>query len=132
MVAFAGNALALGLAKENGEKPEQARAHDGLARAYHAHGDPDRARHHWQAALSIYTDLQLPETEQVRRHARLSGIRITAPTASQGERLSCEGWPVAKDCDAEPGLAVAGLAARVPFAAADFGHRDRGGDRDVQ
>ncbi len=65
--AQAQHALALGLARENGEKPEQARAHDGLARAYHAHGDRDRARHHWQAALSIYTDLRLPETEHVRR-----------------------------------------------------------------
>jgi tetratricopeptide (TPR) repeat protein/transcriptional regulator with XRE-family HTH domain len=57
---------ALGLATENGNRLEQARARDGLGHAYHALGDAAEASRHWQEALAIYTDLDIPEAAQVR------------------------------------------------------------------
>jgi tetratricopeptide (TPR) repeat protein len=45
---------------------EQARAHDGLGRAWQALGQPDRARAHWQQALDLYSWLGVPEADQVR------------------------------------------------------------------
>jgi len=62
---------ALGLATENGNRLEQARACDGLGHAYHALGDAAEASRHWQEALAIYTDLDIPQAAQVR--ARLDG-----------------------------------------------------------
>jgi len=63
---------ALGLATENGNRLEQARARDGLGHAYHALGDTAEASRHWQEALAIYTDLDIPQADQVR--ARLDGV----------------------------------------------------------
>jgi Flp pilus assembly protein TadD len=37
----------LALASMPGKPYEQARAHDGLARAYHTAADHEQARHHW-------------------------------------------------------------------------------------
>jgi tetratricopeptide (TPR) repeat protein/transcriptional regulator with XRE-family HTH domain len=48
----------------------QARAFDGLGRACQALGDADEARGNWQQALAIFTELGVPEAEQVR--ARLA------------------------------------------------------------
>lgn len=45
---------------------EQARAHSGLARAYLAEGDLDRARYHQQDALRRYTRLGMPEADEIR------------------------------------------------------------------
>jgi tetratricopeptide (TPR) repeat protein len=56
------------LAAENGEREQQARAHTGLGHAHHSLGDPARARHHYQEALALYTDLGLPEADQIRTH----------------------------------------------------------------
>ena len=64
--ACAQHAAALGLAIADGDKYQQARAHHGLARACQAAGDPGQARHHWQQALALYTDLGAPEADQVR------------------------------------------------------------------
>jgi tetratricopeptide (TPR) repeat protein len=52
---------ALALASRIGERYEQARAHDGLARSYRATGDHGRARHHWGDALALLTALGAPE-----------------------------------------------------------------------
>ncbi|WP_158883672.1 ATP-binding protein [Amycolatopsis anabasis] len=63
---------ALDLAGKIGDRYEQARAHDGLA---HAHQDLDHpldARHHWQQALAIYTELGVPEADQAR--TQLAGL----------------------------------------------------------
>jgi hypothetical protein len=64
--ARAQHGAALKLAGQIGEVYEQARAHDGLARAYHAVGNSVRARHHWRHALAYYVDLGAPEAGQVR------------------------------------------------------------------
>ncbi|HEX3920863.1 MAG TPA: tetratricopeptide repeat protein [Streptosporangiaceae bacterium] len=63
------HATALRLASEIGSPLEQARAHSGLARAYHADGDSHRARHHWQEALTRYTAVGAPEADEIRRLA---------------------------------------------------------------
>ncbi|MDQ3765296.1 MAG: tetratricopeptide repeat protein [Actinomycetota bacterium] len=59
---------ALTLATRIGDRYEQARAHNGLAHAHHATSDSDLARHHWQQALTRYTDLGIPDAEDVRTH----------------------------------------------------------------
>src|SRR5208282_3336674 len=56
---------ALVLASRIGEKYEQARAHDGLARTYRATGGHVRARRHWELALALFTVLGAPETDDV-------------------------------------------------------------------
>ncbi len=52
-----------------------ARAHEGLGNAHHASGDLDPARYHWQKALGLYSDLGVPEADQIR-------VRL-APTAGR-------------------------------------------------
>ena len=69
---------ALTLARQTGARYEQARAHDGLARAYQATGDCSHARRHWQQALAVYTDMGVPEAGQVR--AMLDGLSLPAKT----------------------------------------------------
>ena len=65
---------ALLLAEESANRYEQARAHDGLARLHHGAGNAPEAYRHWQEALGRYTDLEVPEAEEIRRHlAALSG-----------------------------------------------------------
>jgi hypothetical protein len=61
----------------SGDIYEQARAHDGLAHACQAAGDPGQAagdpgqaRRHWKEALTLYVGLGAPEADQVR--ARLA------------------------------------------------------------
>ena len=64
--AQAEHAAALTVASRSGDPYEQARALGGLARGYQAAGDPDQARDHWRRALARYTDLGLPEADNVR------------------------------------------------------------------
>jgi DNA-binding SARP family transcriptional activator/Flp pilus assembly protein TadD len=66
--ARAQHAAALSVTTQNGEKYEQARAHNGLAHACHAAGDPGQARRHWKEALTLYSSLGAPETDQARAH----------------------------------------------------------------
>ena len=54
--------LATGLARS----ADQARAHDGLAHAYDALGDAEKARSHWQLALDILTQLGTEHTEEAQ------------------------------------------------------------------
>jgi tetratricopeptide (TPR) repeat protein len=56
---------ALHAATTVGDKLEQARAHHGLARSYDAAGNPDQAGEHLDAALTLYTDLDAPEADQI-------------------------------------------------------------------
>jgi tetratricopeptide (TPR) repeat protein len=60
------HSAALTLAEQTGGRYEQGRAHHGLADTYHATGDPERARRHWQQALDRYTELGVPEADEVR------------------------------------------------------------------
>ena len=59
---------ALTLATRIGDRYEQARAHHGLAHTHLATSDSDLARHHWQQALTHYTDLGIPDAEDIRTH----------------------------------------------------------------
>jgi DNA-binding SARP family transcriptional activator/tetratricopeptide (TPR) repeat protein len=53
------HAAALALARETGDRHEEARAHDGLARSL---PDPAAARDHRDLAMTIYTELGVPES----------------------------------------------------------------------
>jgi tetratricopeptide (TPR) repeat protein len=64
--------LALGLASRTGRRFEQARAHDGLARAWQALGD-SRACRHWQQALDLYVSLGSPAAEEIRTQLAMTG-----------------------------------------------------------
>ena len=64
--ALAEHRLALALAGQIGNRYQQARAHDGLAHTYRATGDHSQARQHWQHALTLCTDLGVPEADRVR------------------------------------------------------------------
>jgi tetratricopeptide (TPR) repeat protein len=64
--ARAHHAAALVHANALNDRYEQARAHNGLALAHRAGNDPGPARHHWQRALDLYTELDVPEAGQVR------------------------------------------------------------------
>jgi tetratricopeptide (TPR) repeat protein len=70
--AFYERTAALALATQIGERYEQARAHNGLAHTYQGAGDPDQARQHWHHALVIYTELRVPDADDV--HARLIAL----------------------------------------------------------
>jgi DNA-binding SARP family transcriptional activator/Tfp pilus assembly protein PilF len=63
---------ALHLAGQSGDMYQQARAHEGLGNVCDAVGKRDQARRHWQDALSLYTELGVPEAGQVR--ARLGQL----------------------------------------------------------
>jgi len=76
---------ALNLAREIGDRYEQARAHTGLAHTHQATGDLNQARHHWHRALALYTDLRVPDPDDV--HAHLTALDHAAennPTNSSG------------------------------------------------
>ncbi|MGR6919467.1 AfsR/SARP family transcriptional regulator [[Actinomadura] parvosata] len=57
---------ALTLADRTRNRPEQARAHDGLARAHLALGHPEQAVEHGRLALALYADLGVPEADELR------------------------------------------------------------------
>ncbi|BCJ33998.1 hypothetical protein Athai_15010 [Actinocatenispora thailandica] len=64
--AVADHDTALTLAREISYRPEQARAHDGLARAHRDLGHLDIARDHAQQALDLYATLDVPEANEIR------------------------------------------------------------------
>ncbi|GAA2877269.1 Tetratricopeptide (TPR) repeat [Actinoplanes cyaneus] len=53
-------------AAETGDPDQQARAHTGLGHAHHILGNLTLAHAGYQRALALYTDLGVPEAEQVR------------------------------------------------------------------
>jgi len=57
--------LALHIARTVNHRPDQARALDCLAHAYHALNRANHARRHWQQALDILFDLGVPAAEDV-------------------------------------------------------------------
>jgi tetratricopeptide (TPR) repeat protein/transcriptional regulator with XRE-family HTH domain len=57
---------ALRLAAETGNTYQQAATHGDLARSHHCAGEDGQARHHWQQALTLYTQLSAPEADHVR------------------------------------------------------------------
>jgi DNA-binding SARP family transcriptional activator/tetratricopeptide (TPR) repeat protein len=65
--ALAQHEAALELAGQIASGEEQARAHEGQARAHHLLGDLAGARRHWHSALGLYTRLGLPGAERAAR-----------------------------------------------------------------
>ena len=57
---------ALTVTLECGNRDVQARALDGIARILRTTGHPHEAREHWQEALTIYTELGMPQADEVR------------------------------------------------------------------
>jgi len=76
---------ALTLASQTGDRYEQARAHHGIAHTHHATGDLDQARHHWRRALILYTDLGVPDADDV--HAHLTALEGPSLDQAMGEAL---------------------------------------------
>lgn len=70
--AIADHLAALRLALDIESRPQQARAHDGLARAHGDLGDFGTARTHAQQALDLFTDLGVPEADEI--HAFLESL----------------------------------------------------------
>ncbi|MEV6429514.1 tetratricopeptide repeat protein [Nocardia sp. NPDC051463] len=70
--AIADHTTALELADAASNLPERARAHDGLARAHDALGNLDDARAHGKSALELYTELGVPEADDM--HAFLDSL----------------------------------------------------------
>jgi tetratricopeptide (TPR) repeat protein len=66
--ALVQHTAALTLANQIDDRYEQARAYNGLAHAHHTTSDFDLARHHWQQALTLYTDLGIPDADDIRTH----------------------------------------------------------------
>jgi tetratricopeptide (TPR) repeat protein len=64
--AFIQHTAALTVATEIGDRYEQARAYSGLAHTYYSIDDPEQARDNWRQALTHYTDLALPEADNIR------------------------------------------------------------------
>lgn len=56
-------AHALELATQAGDRYEQ--AHDGLARLHDAVGDHDSATRHWEIALRTFTEIGVPEADEL-------------------------------------------------------------------
>jgi tetratricopeptide (TPR) repeat protein/transcriptional regulator with XRE-family HTH domain len=66
--ALAHHAAALTIATATGARAQQARAQTGLGRAHHTLVDPTRAREHYGYAIDLYTDLGMPDADDVRAH----------------------------------------------------------------
>lgn len=71
---------ALNIAVRAGARDQQARAHTGLAHAHQSLRDPVLAREHFQRALTLYSDLGMPDADHV--HARLDTIATSGRVRS--------------------------------------------------
>lgn len=60
------HAAAHAIALETGDRHQQARALTGLGRTRHLLADASRAREHYEDALALYTELDLPEADEIR------------------------------------------------------------------
>jgi tetratricopeptide (TPR) repeat protein len=58
--------VAFRLAAKTGNTYQQAAAHGDLANSYYSAGEHEQARHHWQQALDLYTQLGAPDADEVR------------------------------------------------------------------
>ncbi|MER7282692.1 tetratricopeptide repeat protein [Dactylosporangium sp. NPDC000244] len=77
---------ALSISTETGARDQQARAHRGLARAHHTLSDTTLAQEHFAAALALYTDLDMPEANNVRTDLAALAARspLTSPSGPGG------------------------------------------------
>ncbi|PUB27769.1 DNA-binding SARP family transcriptional activator [Promicromonospora sp. AC04] len=72
--ALALHTEALALAAADGARHQQARAHAGVGHAYRSLGNPDLARTHYEHAHVIYTELDMPDAEDMR--AQLEAVPV--------------------------------------------------------
>ncbi|MET1072075.1 MAG: tetratricopeptide repeat protein, partial [Umezawaea sp.] len=77
--AHAQHTAALGPAVLSGDRFGLARTRTGLGDACRASGEEDRAREHWELARSLYTELGVPEADDL-------GARLASLGASPGSR----------------------------------------------
>ncbi|MGC4812211.1 ATP-binding protein [Micromonospora sp. DT228] len=66
--ALAHHGAAHAIVVEIGAYHEHARTHAGLGHAHRALAAPTSARAHFQRALTLYADLDMPEAEEIRAH----------------------------------------------------------------
>jgi DNA-binding SARP family transcriptional activator/tetratricopeptide (TPR) repeat protein len=76
--ALARHSAAHPAATVTGARDQQARAHRGLGNAYRALGDLARAREQYRQALTLYTELEMPEVDDVRAYT----AALTQPSPS--------------------------------------------------
>jgi DNA-binding SARP family transcriptional activator/tetratricopeptide (TPR) repeat protein len=74
---------ALRLAAGTGSTYHQASAHRDPAESHHRAGQDQQARHHWQQALDLYTQLDAPEAGQVRSRLSAQHAEQASPEAGQ-------------------------------------------------
>jgi tetratricopeptide (TPR) repeat protein len=72
---------ALAMARRMGDRYQLARALDGIAHARHETGHTALARRHWTNALAIFTELEVPEAEQVRGQLAEFDGAVVGPVA---------------------------------------------------
>jgi tetratricopeptide (TPR) repeat protein/transcriptional regulator with XRE-family HTH domain len=104
--ARAQHAAAADQAVQAGAKFELARAHDGMANCFWASGSGHEARHHWQEALALYSDLGAPEAGPLRArlaaHGHPQAAREPPPCSPQfpldrlAPRLHVAAWAVSR------------------------------------
>ncbi|HET9256358.1 MAG TPA: tetratricopeptide repeat protein [Pseudonocardiaceae bacterium] len=80
---------ALALARHIGDRYEQARAHNGLAHAHPATSDSDLACYHWQEALTLYSELGVPDADDIRTHLPLLDRAEADKGSSKCPRSGC-------------------------------------------
>jgi tetratricopeptide (TPR) repeat protein len=66
---------ALDVAGQTGDRYQEARAHNGIGHGYYSTENRSQARQHWERALSLYTDLGVPDANDVRGRLMLQGDR---------------------------------------------------------
>jgi DNA-binding SARP family transcriptional activator/tetratricopeptide (TPR) repeat protein len=66
-VALATYQAAFDLATVTGNRGQLAQASRGIAQAWHAIGEHERAAEYWRSAESTFSELNLPEAEEIRR-----------------------------------------------------------------
>jgi DNA-binding SARP family transcriptional activator/Tfp pilus assembly protein PilF len=80
---------ALGIATQVGARDQEARAHAGIGHAHRMLGSLDEARSHYERAHATYTELGMPEAEEMRAH-----LDETRETAARAGRPGGEYGPV--------------------------------------
>ena len=66
--ALRSHSQALGIALQVGSRDQQARAHAGVGHAHRSLSNLDLARSHYEQAYVIYTELGIPDAEEMRSH----------------------------------------------------------------
>ena len=74
------------IAADIGVRELRARAHTGLGHAHLGLGDPAVAREHYAQALTLYTELDMPEAEEIRARLKAPQVRLRSESAAHPAR----------------------------------------------